>query len=198
MVDLARVIAKLTAPMKRRIMLMVGRAVLRAVNDGSKLQTVQLSGLKGEVLDGLERFQQYGFTGHPHPEAEAVLLALGGNRNHSVVIAVDDRRYRLKDMGQGDVALYSSGGNHVILRANGDIEAHAPGDLSVTCGGDATIDAQGEARIEGEVARLHGRSATVVECSGHGFVLYPTYRDDYTIGSVAGQTYTIATPEITP
>ena len=115
---------------------------------------------------------------------------------NTVVIAVDDRRYRLKSLGKGDVALYSSGENYLILRADGDIEAHAPGNLSATVAGDATVVAGGEARVEGDIARLHGNSKTIIGCAGHGEVWYPDHKDSYTTGAVAGTTYPIASPEI--
>jgi len=190
--------ARLLAPLRRKIVLSIGRAVIAAIDDTTVLQTLQLRGLKDEVLDARERLQEYGFTSRPHPGADAIMVALGGNRTNTVVVAVDDRRYRLKLTDEGDVALYSSGANHLVMKANGDIECYAPGEIKVACAGDATVTAGGEARVEGDIARLTSATATIVECAGHGFVLYPDYRDDYTIGAVAGTTYPIASPEITP
>ena len=91
----------------RRVRLMVGRAVLAAVDDTLRMQTVQLEGLSGEVLDRVERFQQYGFSSHPHPEAEVLLLAAGGIRQHPIAAAVDDRRYRPTGIEEGEVVLYT-------------------------------------------------------------------------------------------
>lgn len=124
------------APFKRRIMLMVGRAVLRLVNDGTKLQTLQISLLDGEVRDGVERVQEYGFTSHPLPGAECAAVFLGGNRDHGLVIAIDDRRYRLTALAAGEVALYDDLGKSLVLKRNGDIEITATrvvvnGDLEV-------------------------------------------------------------------
>lgn len=47
----------------RRISLMIGRAVLTAADDAAKRQFVQFTALQGEVKDGVERVQQYGFAG---------------------------------------------------------------------------------------------------------------------------------------
>lgn len=182
--------------LQRGIRLMIGRAVIAAIDDDTGLQRLQLKALADEVMDLRERFQEYGFTSRPHPGAEAVFVSLGGNRTNTVVIAVDDRRYRLKLDNAGDVAMYSSGGNHLIMRAGGDIEAHAPGNLTATVDGDASVVAGGEARVEGDVARLHGNSKTIVGCAGHGEVWYPDHKDSYTIGAVAGTTFAIASPEI--
>ena len=84
------------------------------------------------------------------------------------------------------------------MKANGNVECYAPGDINIACDGDATVTAAGEARVDGDIARLTSATATIVECAGHGFVLYPDHRDDYTIGAVAGTTYAIASVEIEP
>jgi len=110
---------KLTAPLRRRVALMVGRAVLMAVDDGTKCQTVQITALKGEVLDGVERVTEYGFTSHPHPGADAVVVAVGGNRDHGVVIALGDRRYRLTGLAAGEVALHDEQSQVIKLARSG-------------------------------------------------------------------------------
>ena len=92
----------------RRVQLMVGRAVLAAIDDDRQMQAVQVEALSGEVVDRAERFQQYGLSSHPHPGAEALLLAVGGIRQHPIVAAVDDRRYRPTGLAEGEVVVYSS------------------------------------------------------------------------------------------
>lgn len=105
---------------------MVGRAVLRAINDGTSTQTVQLELLKDELYDGVERFQEYGFTSVPHAGAEAVMVSIGGTRGHGIVIAVDDKRYRIKSLENGEVAIYTDedqdGGHRIHLKRNKEIE----------------------------------------------------------------------------
>ena len=102
-----RSIERFLAPLKRRVLLMIGRAVLALVDDEAKLQRVQVQGLAEEVLDGVERFQQYGVTSHPHPDAECVVLAVGGIRQHPIIIAIDDRRHRVTGLARGEVCLYT-------------------------------------------------------------------------------------------
>ena len=102
-----RTIAAMIAPLRRRVLLSIGRAVLALVDDGRKLQVVQVQGLARETLDGIERVQQYGLTSHPHPGAECVVVAVGGMRQHPLVIAADDRRYRVTNLVRGEVCLYT-------------------------------------------------------------------------------------------
>lgn len=102
-----------------RIRLMLGRAILKLANDASTVQELQVEMLSDELQDGVERFQQYGFTSHPHPDAEAIVACIGGLRSHAVAIAVDDRRYRLTGLQAGEVALYDDLGNVVKLGRDG-------------------------------------------------------------------------------
>ena len=125
--DLRHIVAQLTAPLRRRVMLMIGRAILLLVDDDKLLQTVQVQGLADETLDRVERFQTYGLTSRPHPGAECIVVAMGGIRQHPVVIAVDDRRYRVRELETGDVCLYTdqdeAGSPHrIVLGRAGSIK----------------------------------------------------------------------------
>lgn len=98
------------------------RGVLNMVSDGLKMQANQVQLLDGEVLDNAERAQQYGFTSHPQAGAEVFVAFVGGDRGHPVVIAVDDRRYRLQGLKGGEVALYTDEGDSIILKRDNHIE----------------------------------------------------------------------------
>jgi phage baseplate assembly protein V len=112
-------IKKMLRPLVRRVQSMIARSVIDSVNDGLKAQGLQIR-LLGETRSA-ERFQQYGFTSVPLPGAEAVLVAPDGDQSHGIVIATDDRRYRLKNLQAGEVALYNDQGSKVHLKKTGDI-----------------------------------------------------------------------------
>lgn len=116
-----RTMAKLLAPVKRRVALLASRVKLALVDDAAPIQAVQVEGLAEEVMDGAERFQNYGFTSHPLPGAEGIVLSLGGHRSHAVLIVADDRRYRIA-LEAGEVALYSDEGDSVVLRRGRVVE----------------------------------------------------------------------------
>jgi phage baseplate assembly protein V len=103
-------------------MLSVARAVVSLVNDDSRMQALQINLLKREIREDVERFQEYGFTSKPHPGAEAVVVFVGGNRDHGLCIAVDDRRYRVKPLADGEVAVYSDEGDRIHFKRNRVIE----------------------------------------------------------------------------
>lgn len=116
---------RLMRPLAQRVQLMVGRAMLQLVNDGTALQSLQVALLADELRGDVERFQQYGFTSHPKPGAEAVALSVAGSRDHVIVVAVDDRRYRLKGLAEGEVAIYTDEGDHIVIKRGGTIEVLA-------------------------------------------------------------------------
>jgi len=131
-----RLIEKMLAPLKRRVALLVTRGVVKMIKDTDGLQTLQLTALADETLDGVERIQQYGITSHPHPESDCLILNVGANRSHPIVIAVDDRRYRLK-LSKGEVALYDDLGQAVKLTRSGIVIESARG---TTHNGNMTIN----------------------------------------------------------
>lgn len=129
---------KLLAPLRNRIANLVARAVVQLVSDGGKLQVLQLSILDGETREALERVQEYGFTSHPMPGAEAVALFVGGRRDHGLVVAVDDRRYRPTGLQPGEVAVYHKDGASIILKADGSVEVTAKAGADIVLNGGTT------------------------------------------------------------
>ena len=59
-----------------RLGMMLARCSLALVNAASKMQTLQVRLLAGEVKDGIEHFEPYGYTSNPHPGAEGVAAFL--------------------------------------------------------------------------------------------------------------------------
>ncbi len=154
--------------MQRRVMLTVGRAVIRKINDDPKLQSVQAELLKGELRDNLERFQQYGFTSVPHPGAEGVAVFVGGNRDHGLLVCVDDRRYRLKGMQGGEVALYTDEGDKVHLKRNREIEVTTL-TLKINCE-TATVTATTKVTFDTPLAEFTGNVTTAGNSTSSGNV----------------------------
>lgn len=101
-------------PIKRRIAMAVSRSVVRLVKDDESRQRLQVEILKGELRDGVERAQDYGFTSHPLAGCDAIIVCGGGSREQAIAVVVDDRRYRLK-LQPGEVAMYDDLGNAVKL-----------------------------------------------------------------------------------
>lgn len=140
-----RDVLKLLAPLQRRVMLLVGRAVIRAVDDAGGLQELQAELLRGEVRGRLERFGALGLTAVPLPGAEGVLLFMGGNRDHGVVVAVEDRRHRPSGLAAGETALYHAGGNGTVILLGQD------GSITLKPSG-GKVRVEGNLEIAGDLA----------------------------------------------
>lgn len=126
-----------TASLAARIFLAISRGTLTRVNDATKMQTADVRLLHDEAIAGAERFQDYGYTSVPLPAdgagtAEVVVVCVSGNRSHPVIIRIDDRRYRLKNLQPGESAQYDDQGQQVYVSRSGIKISGGPSKLPVT------------------------------------------------------------------
>lgn len=129
---------------------MLARGVVRVVSSGKKMQTLQLSMLAGDPKDDIEHFEPYGHTSCPLPGAEAVAAFFDGDRSHGVVLVVADRRYRLKNLAAGEVAIFDDQGQKVHLTRDGIIVSGK------------TV------RVEGETIKFHATQSLGWDVAGFG------------------------------
>ncbi|WP_338919210.1 phage baseplate assembly protein V [Pseudomonas silesiensis] len=94
----------------------LARGLVALGNSASKLQSLQLRLLAGEVKDNVEHLEPYGFTACPQEGAEALAGFIGGDRSHAVVIVIADRRFRLQGLKSGEVALYTDEGDRLHFK----------------------------------------------------------------------------------
>lgn len=123
-----------------RVRGMVSRAVVSLVNDALKMQGLQVTLMADQTADDAEHFQHYGFTSVPLAGSEGIALAVGGSTDHTVIINVDDRRYRLKGLPGGEVALYDDQGQKVHLTRSGIIINGAGLPINITNTPSVTVD----------------------------------------------------------
>lgn len=95
---------------------MLARGTVVLANSASKLQSLQMRLTAGEVKGGMEHFEPYGFTSNPKAGAEGIAAFLGGDRSHGVLLVVADRRYRIKELQPGEVAIYTDEGDKVHFK----------------------------------------------------------------------------------
>lgn len=156
-------VQKLIGPLHRRVVNTVARAVVKLVSDDKKMQLLQLNVLDGETKDEVEHFQHYGFTVFPDDDAEALIVCVGGKRDHAIAIAVADRRSRIGNLSKGEVLVYDKTGSKILLKANGDIEV-TPSSGRVMVNGDVVAD--------GISLKNHVHSVTGTAPSGGGAVVF--------------------------
>ena len=89
-------------------------------------------------------------------------MFFGGDRSHGIVFCVADRRFRLKNMKPGEVALYDDLGQKVyltrdglVIETPGKLTATVAKDASITVGGNLTAEVSGDATLKASsVTRL--------------------------------------------
>jgi len=143
----------------RQIRNTVARGIVELSDASKMLQSLQVTVLKDEVLDNVEHFEQQGFTARPKKGAEVILLSPGGNRSSAIAIMVADRRIRIKDLGEGEVAMYDDANNlihfkqdnTIAVKADTSVDVTAP---DVTMTGNLTVD--GDITAGGDVADSAG------------------------------------------
>ena len=119
---------RLLLPIKRKIFLLIGKAILEAVDDSGKTQLLKFTCLKNETLDEVEKISDFGLTSHPPPSdtMKTIVLFPNGNRDLGIAIACQDEELRPKDMDEGETIVYgldSAGGteNRIIIKPDDSI-----------------------------------------------------------------------------
>lgn len=150
-------------------MLKMVRSIISSVTEGTDRVIKRFSGTgrTDETFTNREYFQHYGFTSRPLNGAEGILIKEG---NNIILIASDDRRYRLQ-IEDGEVALYSDEGDSIHLKRNKEIHITTGGklivdatnevtintaDANVNCSGKAIVTAEGGVDIDGGSGNLKG------------------------------------------
>lgn len=130
---------RLVAPLATRIANTVARAVIKNVDDSTKVQLLQLGVLDNETRDDVEFFGQYGFTSNPPDDTEAVVICVGGRRDHPLAIGTENRQYRIRNLERGEVAVYNDTGAKIVFKANGDIEVTPKSGQKLRLAGDMVV-----------------------------------------------------------
>jgi hypothetical protein len=126
--------------MSGRVMHQIVRLSLNKGNDNPMMQEMSFDGMVKEGRKIVERMQSFGMSSIPLPRdeqegggkggggggggmanlkgaaAEGIALLMGGQRNHPVVIAVDDRRHRPMGMKPGESFQYDHQGQGTLIR----------------------------------------------------------------------------------
>lgn len=113
--DIRDQLNRFIAPVTTRMRNMIVRGVIKLVDNDAKIQRMQNSLLAGELKDNLEHYQDYGFESVPLEGMETLVTFCGGDRSNGVIVAVGDRKFRLKGMKGGEVALYTDEGDFIKL-----------------------------------------------------------------------------------
>ena len=155
--------------MSGRAMHQIVRLTLNKANDNPMMQELSFDGMNSEGRKIVERLQTYGMTTMPLPRdqqqggsqggggggtggdgspmkgpaAEGIALLIGGQRNHPVVIGMDDRRHRPMGLKPGESAQFDDQGMMTLIRRDAihmlalddQGDGNAPGQYASQAGG---------------------------------------------------------------
>ena len=127
---------------------MLVRGEVLLVDDSKGVQELQVKMLQGEVRDRIPSMQPYGFTSRPHPGAEAGLACMGGLREQAFAFNVGDRRWRVRNLQTGEVALYTDEGDRIVLGREGEIKITAGTTVEITA---PLVRIDGDLNVTGEI-----------------------------------------------
>jgi phage baseplate assembly protein V len=154
---------RLIAPLQKKIFLLLGRGIIKAVNNSDGTQKIQVVVLNGETITDLERFQNYGFESYPLTDSQAAILFMNGNRDNGIAVVAHDRRYRPKNLAEGDASMYTSedsGGSHRIHLKKADKSIDVKGDKINRTGANEINDLSNTVNITG-TAQVNAVAPTV-------------------------------------
>lgn len=132
---------KFIQPLMRSVRQTVARAVLKVISDDRGLQRLQVQLLADELHSQVPRIQEYGYTSVPLPGAEGIFLAVGGAREHGVIVATDDARYRPKNLEPGEVCIYTDEGDKIYLKRNNIIRIESNNEIQLVASAKVSVEA---------------------------------------------------------
>jgi len=136
---------------------MIRRVVIRNVNDHGMTQTASAEVADGIWRDNVEIAQGYGVNSHvPEDGALAILLAGGADEGDPVLLPIGNPSTRMGGLNAGDVALYTKGGDRIVLLADGTLDINIGGEAALVIPGGVTIETPkvhitGDLEVDGEV-----------------------------------------------
>jgi len=136
----------------------VARGVLRELSDSEGIQLAKVDYFAGETREGIERFQDYGFTSVPFPDAECATMFVGGNREHGLIVKIDDRKFRLKNLAPGEVALYTDEGDKIEFKRGNIINIVGANEVNIETT-DAVINASNSVEVNTSKATVNATTS---------------------------------------
>lgn len=136
------------------------RGILQSVIEGA-IKRFTASGRSDETITDREAMEHYGFTSRPLAGAEAIIINEG---NHFIMIASDDRRYRIA-IDEGEVCLYTDEGDFIRLKRSKEIEITGQNKVTVNTKA-ATVNASVTADIKAPAVTIQGNTVAITALGG--------------------------------
>ncbi len=121
----------------------LARCSVGVSHGASKMRTLQVEMQDGEVRDGLEHFEPYGFTSEPHTDkkTDAVAGFFDNTKAHGIVLIIADRRYRITQLKPGEVCVYDDKNRYIYFKEDALIVDGANLPITVKTDNTVTVNA---------------------------------------------------------
>lgn len=114
------VINRMLIPIRKKIFLLIGRAILTAVDNSGEYMKIQVTALNNETITDLEKIDEYGFSSNPPVDNTEIIVAfINGNRDQGLALKAHNRENRPTDLSEGEVRVYDKNGYKITLTSAG-------------------------------------------------------------------------------
>ena len=121
---------------------MIRRAFRHAINTAGRTVLAQIETLAGELRDACEVLETYGFTAHPPADVdEGIAVHPNCDAGQPIIVGWLDDNHRPKGLTAGEICIYSSHGQRILLDDLGQVV------ISDKTGSTITLKDDGSAHI---------------------------------------------------
>lgn len=154
----------------------VKRVTVETNNDDPLFREHEISLYAQEKQKEIEHFEPYGYSsrvkkptgqGKDKKKAEGVVVFTGGQRSHGLLIVTGDRRYRLRGLKEGELALFDDQGQQVHFTRDGIITSAPKGKKVVA----QIMDGEKAPKAKAKTAKDDGQGAQAEEKAFATFTL---------------------------
>lgn len=169
---------------------------VKLVKSTGNTQTVQVALTKDFIIDDVPHIEPYGFTSHPKANAECLVVNTGGNGERPVAVIIGGRAFRLQGLEEGEVALYTDEGDHLIFKRGKIVELQTETlninaktvsidgqTVSISGALNVTGDITGASEVADKTSTLSVIRSTYNAHKHTGNAGYPTSTPDSTMGA---------------
>jgi phage gp45-like len=154
----------------------VKRVTVENTNDDPLFREHELSLYTQEKQKEIEHFEPYGFTSRVkkptgqkpnQKKAEGLMVFTGGNRSHGIVVVAGDRRYRMRQIKEGELALFDDQGQQVHFTRDGIVTSAPKGKKIVA----QIMDGESAPKSKAQTAKDEGQGVQATEKTFATFTL---------------------------
>jgi phage gp45-like len=184
----------------------IKRVTVEKNDDDPLFREHEISLYTSEKQKEIEHFEPYGLTsrvkqptgqGKEKKKAEGLMMFTGGQRSHGVLVVTGDRRYRMRGLKEGEVALFDDQGQQVHFTRDGIVASAPKGKkivMQIMDGDNAPKSKAKDAKDDGQGAQSGEKAFASLTLTKDSWVVNHPTKMQFTVG---GSTLLIESGKIT-